>query len=159
MNEDFLIEFNFFKNNIKEYEQKYPNLIPMTLLITALSVVIMFMLAANEIVNVIYLVVLLVTSGIFCLAAMIFVENKNQRKSDFNYKVYKGSLKELFDDINHPAITSRKERLKDVFEYKKGFTGNIVFEIYLDILNGDAIKNQKELEKEESIMHELNMIK
>lgn len=159
MNNDFLNEFKFFKDNTKEYKEKYTDLIPITFLITVLLIMIGFMLVAYDILDIYYLVLFIIVSLIYFILTTLFFNYKNKRKNDFDYKIYKGSLKDLFQDINHPAITSRKEDLKIVFESRKGFSGWIVFEIYLDILNGDSIKKQKELEKEESIMHELNMIK
>lgn len=159
MNEFFLSEFEFFKNNVKEYENKFQNLMTITVIISILSVIVTFILIAHDILEIYYFCFNLIAAVIASISVMIFVEHKNKRKNEFYYNVYKGSLSELFTDMNHPAITSRKDRLKEVFEYKKGFSGSIVFEIYLDILNGEAIKKQEELKKEELIMHELNMIK
>ncbi len=169
-NRQFVEEFNNLKNNPNLYtDTNYKSFffignLGLILLFFELFITFIFLVSMSSIYSEQSIESSIYTSGnimkytvIYCLGCyLIGYLTKNKNRSYFESLIYSGKLSDLFSDLNHVAISSRKEDL--LYEYDKyyGFTGKTVLEIFFEI---DAETITKSKINKNPILIEIDNIK
>lgn len=163
-NKAFLKEFEYYKTNPEEYKHKGRGLaLAISIIVVLIFVVLLFTVMSIEkeetarfVLNIagFYMFV-----GLFIIAGMfIRLSYVNERVIDFEDMLYKGSISELFKDINHPAIKNAKDIIKQDLEYYGGISGSTVYEIYSNMKNKSVMNELIDKEKAKKALSEINAL-
>lgn len=150
-NEEFLKEFNYFRDHPEEYKLKKEGFLEIFVSIFMLGFLLILAIfnaikgPLNEILFFIPLVyfglVLIVIHKIYS-----YLGDINKRYHNFNKMVYKEKVSRLFGDINHPVLKKFKEVLVDDFNKLNGISGKTAYRIHYYMTDDKIKKAMRERE-------------